>query len=186
VVIKLKGSFLAAVKGGKTLQLWTSDLNSGNDEGVNPPDKQLFVRGGKMVVASDGTVRITLAPETMATITTLSTGSKGTAASPPSAPFPIPFSQSFDDERVSAPPRFWYDQMGAWEIQSVPRSGAPANLAMRQVLSIILPYHPTISSYHPLILPHRAGRWYPCGPSAGATRARGRPPTLAQRNFKTV
>ena len=50
---------------------------------------------------------------------------------PPAKPFPIPFTQDFDQENVSAPPAYWYDQMGAWEVQNDPSK--PGNRLMRQV-----------------------------------------------------
>ena len=51
--------------------------------------------------------------------------------SPPSKPFPLPFTQDFDKETISAPPAYWYDQMGAWEVQADPAK--PTNHLMRQV-----------------------------------------------------
>jgi len=53
--------------------------------------------------------------------------------SPPSKPFPVPFTQDFDTESVSAPPAYWYDQMGAWEVQAAPTAANAANKLMRQV-----------------------------------------------------
>ena len=49
-------------------------------------------------------------PEEIYTVTTLKTGRKGVAAkpSPPAAPFPLPFTQNFDQENISAPPAYWY------------------------------------------------------------------------------
>ena len=70
--------------------------------------------------------------EEVYTITTLKTGAKGVASKPvpPSTPFPLPFTQSFDAESVSAPPAYWYDQMGAWEVQA---GGEKGGKVMRQV-----------------------------------------------------
>jgi len=51
----------------------------------------------------------------------------------PQSDFPLPYQQNFDNEALSAPPRLWYDQMGAFEIQ--PRVGGPGNV-MRQVVPI--------------------------------------------------
>jgi hypothetical protein len=47
-------------------------------------------------------------PEEIYTVTTLKTGRKGVAAKPPAAPFPLPFTQNFDQENISAPPAYWY------------------------------------------------------------------------------
>ena len=59
---------------------------------------------------STGSVKLTVHPEEIYTITTLKTGKKGVAPSPspPSTPFPIPFTQDFDHENISAPPAYWY------------------------------------------------------------------------------
>merc|ERR1711957_12555 len=52
VVITLKGSFLTAVTEKKrTLQVWYSNLTSSNDEGVNPPEEQLFQKLTPLSVA---------------------------------------------------------------------------------------------------------------------------------------
>ncbi len=123
VVLQLRGAFLALVTtGGKALALWSSNFSSANDEGINPDEAALFVkRATRLPVAEDGTVRLSVAPETVHTLTTLTTGGKGSGKpSPPSAPFPVPYRQPFDDEAEWAPPRFWYDQMGAWEVQTWP------------------------------------------------------------------
>merc|ERR1712048_182906 len=47
------------------------------------------------------------------------------------------YTQSFDDEQVSAPPRIWYDQMGAWEIQETPYGDDKLHgKVMRQVVPV--------------------------------------------------
>merc|ERR1712039_220363 len=44
---------------------------------------------------------------------------------------------SFDDETVYAPPKIWYDQMGAWEIQNSPYGDAKSRgKVMRQVVPV--------------------------------------------------
>jgi hypothetical protein len=70
-------------------------------------------------------------------LTTLAIGSKGVATSPKATPFPIPFSQTFDDETAPAPPKIWYDQMGAWEVQKSPYGDVSTRgNVMRQVVPI--------------------------------------------------
>eukprot|EP00036_Acanthoecidae_sp_10tr_P021481 CAMPEP_0206318684 /NCGR_PEP_ID=MMETSP0106_2-20121207/17335_1 /ASSEMBLY_ACC=CAM_ASM_000206 /TAXON_ID=81532 /ORGANISM="Acanthoeca-like sp., Strain 10tr" /LENGTH=746 /DNA_ID=CAMNT_0053750429 /DNA_START=12 /DNA_END=2252 /DNA_ORIENTATION=+ len=121
VVLILKGSVLVAAK-AKGLHVWYSNLTSPNGEGPskNPPTAQLFNKQpAPLAIGADGSVSIDVNPEEIYTITTLSTGQKGAhpSASVPQTPFPLPFSQPFDNESVSAPPAMWYDQMGAWEVQ---------------------------------------------------------------------
>ena len=120
VHVLLEGSFKAAVlQGGKTLQVWRSQLASGNDGGTNPPDSKVFQKEAEHIrVNPDGTFDIDVAPEELITITTLTTGGKGAALSPKQTGFPLPYSQSFDNERLSAPPALFYDQMGAWEVHA--------------------------------------------------------------------
>ena len=133
VVLVLKGKLLAAAK-AKGLHVWRSNLTSANDEGVNPVDDQVFQKlSSQIPVGADGAVSIEVNPEEMFTITTIAGGQKGKHASQAKAkaPFPLPFTQDFDGEAVSAPPALWYDQMGAWEVQKDP-SSAGGNL-MRQV-----------------------------------------------------
>ena len=101
---------------------------------MNPEESQVFQKkSAPLAVAADGSIKLTVNPEEMYTITTLKTGGKGVAPkpSPPSTPFPVPFTQDFNQENVSAPPAYWYDQMGAWEVQADPTK--PGNKLMRQV-----------------------------------------------------
>jgi len=133
---KLKGKLLAAAQ-RDGLYVWYSNLASTNDLGVNPPEGQVFQRKEKVQVGSDGVVKLTVHPEELYTITTLSNGGKGNAKSPEATPFPIPFTQNFDDENIYAPPKIWYDQMGAWEIQQSPYGDAASRgKVMRQVVPV--------------------------------------------------
>ena len=63
-------------------------------------------------------IRFTVHPEEIWTLTTLTIGTKGKPKipSPLKSSFPLPFTQIFDDEQIPSPPKFWYDQMGAFEI----------------------------------------------------------------------
>merc|ERR1719230_707737 len=115
VAIQLKGSFLEVVRNGnKQLNVWYSNLSSATDYGVNPPESQLFQKLNPVVVDQDGLVHLKVHPEELYTLTTLTRGGKPVATSPPKQDFPLPYSQSFDDETNHKPGRFWYDQMGAW------------------------------------------------------------------------
>lgn len=119
------------------LQLWRSNLTSSSSYGVNPSGDQLFQKLEPISVSADGVVRIWVHPEEVLTLTTLTTGGSITIESPPKAPFPLPYTQSFDDERIGVPARFWYDQMGAWEIQDSPYGDvATRGKVMRQVVPV--------------------------------------------------
>lgn len=109
VTLVLKGGILAAAK-AKGLHCWASNLTSGNDEGTNPPDSQLFYELAAPIIAADGSITILVEPEWIFTLTTIATGHKGVAPKPSAAkaPFPLPYTQSFDDEATSSPPAIWY------------------------------------------------------------------------------
>lgn len=89
------------------------------------------------VSADTQTVSLTVRPNEIYTLTTLTTGAKGAAKAgiPAAAPMALPFTQSFDDESDSAPPALWYDQMGAWEIQQGAGLAAGDKI-MRQVVPV--------------------------------------------------
>ena len=85
-------------------------------------------------MGEDNTIRFTVRPEEIWTLTTLHIGAKGSPTTPPPPPkasFPLPYIQIFDDEHAPSPPKFWYDQMGAWEIAS--EAHGSNNQVMRQV-----------------------------------------------------
>jgi hypothetical protein len=136
VLLKLQGAFLKAVK-RSGINVWYSNLNSGNSVGDNPPDAQLMQRLEMLFVGDDAILRITVHPEELYTLTTLQNGGKGDAKSPEATPFPIPFMQNFEEETVSKPPRLWYDQMGAFEVQKSPYNDAHVHgKVMRQVVPV--------------------------------------------------
>jgi len=135
VVIQLEGSFLQAALARGSLQVWYSNLASGNGFRDNPPDSQLFVNKEPLSVSGDGLVTLEVGPDEIFTLTTLTTGAKGQAQPPSPAPLGLPYFQDFDDETLSAPPRLWYDQMGSWEIQQSPYNDGRGNV-MRQVVPV--------------------------------------------------
>eukprot|EP00756_Hemistasia_phaeocysticola_P015187 Hpha_TRINITY_DN15391_c5_g2::TRINITY_DN15391_c5_g2_i1::g.90879::m.90879/K01202/GALC; galactosylceramidase len=137
VTLVLKGSFLAAARRVGRLQVWYSNLTSSSDKGVNPPDAQLFQKLDPVVVGADGMVTLKgVSPSDLYTITTLTTGGKGSHPVPADGSFPLPFVQSFDGESLSAPPAVWYDQMGAWEVHADPYQAGTQNHVMRQMVPV--------------------------------------------------
>jgi len=137
VDIKLEGKFLEAARAAGELQIWRSDMTSSSDYGVNPPDGMLFQQWDSIKVPENGELSISVHPDEVFTLTTLKTGGKKIQESPPSKPFPIPYNQNFDDEQTGHPPKMWYDQMGAWEIQESPYGdAAERGKVMRQVVPV--------------------------------------------------
>jgi galactosylceramidase len=109
----LQGSFAKAT----TLQVWYSNLTDANDgnPNKNPADSQMFQQLAPISVGADGKVELTVRPDEVYTLTTLTTGRKGAAASgiPAPAPLSLPYMQSFDNEPTSSPPALWYDQVSS-------------------------------------------------------------------------
>merc|ERR1740117_439737 len=145
VVIQLKGTFLKLLKGGgKKLAVWHSNLASGSEYGVNPPESELFQNRGVRTVDTDGIIKLWVHPDEIYTLTTLTRGKKQVPWSPPKKAFPIPYKQSFNDERIAAPGRMWYDVMGAWEVQSSPYGDAAER---GNVLRQVVPVYPNCWGY---------------------------------------
>lgn len=94
----------------KQMQVWFSDLSDGNNS------TQLFVNNGT-IDTSNGMIVQEVCVNCIITFTTVTTGNKGAHTIPPDSPFPLPYKDSFDDQSESAPPKYFYDQMGAFEVQ---------------------------------------------------------------------
>eukprot|EP00039_Didymoeca_costata_P031305 m.34107 g.34107 ORF g.34107 m.34107 type:complete len:723 (+) comp8671_c0_seq2:162-2330(+) len=126
VTLQLKGKLLAAAQ-SKGLYMWYSNLTDGNDS------NQLFVNKGKVSLEND-TLKVPMFAGDIYTITTLSTGGKGNHTVPAAKPLQIPYTQDFDNETLYSPPKYWYDQMGAWEIHTAPAGGS--GQVMRQMVPV--------------------------------------------------
>ena len=112
ITLQLRGKFAAV----KELQVWYSDMSHDEEEfGNNPNPDKLFIKKRPLTVGSDGTVNLTMLPNDLYTLTTLTTGQKGSRNSGGKkvySPFPLPFHQTFDDEAIDKPARYWYTQVG--------------------------------------------------------------------------
>ena len=65
------------------------------------------------IVVTNGQFTITVNPDEMYTITTLSTGTKATIPTPPaSQPFPTEYSDNFESYNVSSEAQYFADQAG--------------------------------------------------------------------------
>ena len=104
----------------RSLFRWESMLFVGNKT-IDPTEHYptLFKQKPGILVAADGTLTIDMPIDTLVTLTTVSGGRKDSDASPPSAPFPAHYSDSFgaaDDYKRDQMPRFWSDQAGSFAI----------------------------------------------------------------------
>jgi len=77
-----------------------------------------FVYVGTVPVDGQNTFSLDVAPDSMYTVTTTTGQAHGVAAAPvpPSAPFPLPYSDNYDSTKLQAPGRYHSDQGGSFEI----------------------------------------------------------------------
>jgi O-glycosyl hydrolase len=94
-----------------TLHVWSTQLESTDPSTwfVHDPRDDLRPSG-------DGTYTITLQPDRVYTLTTM-TGGKGAANSPPSATMRLPYTETFDGYRVGSTPRYFSDMEGAFQVE---------------------------------------------------------------------
>ena len=105
---------------GAPVAVWSSDLSS-------PDPRRWFTRGPD--VRSGDT--LTLRPGRLYTLSTTRGQGRGQAVSPPSAPLPLPYTDSFEAYRPGATPRYLSDLDGAFEVAPcVGRAGR----CLRQVI----------------------------------------------------
>ena len=74
----------------------------------------MFVQVDTLTIAPDGTFSVTIAPDAMITVSTVSGARKGAPASPipPSAPFPMPYADDFASYPEDVYARYFADQYG--------------------------------------------------------------------------
>jgi galactosylceramidase len=106
ITITLKSTFASITQ----LYVWSSQLNYlGNDS-------SMFNSLGPVKVVN-GTVQLSLGLDQVYTLTTLSTGRKGSyPQSPPSKPFPLPYSDDFEGYQLYQEPNFLSQQTGSFEV----------------------------------------------------------------------
>jgi hypothetical protein len=104
-------TFTATVTGGLStgaVHVWSTAVNS-----TNPAS--FFVHSAD-VTPSNGTFTVTLQPGTIYTLTTGTGQGKGTATSPATGAFALPYSDSYDSYAVGTEARFLADMQGAFEV----------------------------------------------------------------------
>ena len=136
----------AGLREGVThVQVWFSNMSRDDGPHGNPDDDQMFVHLRSLPVGADGAITLPtlFGRDEMYTLTTLTTGHKGShpsrTAADPNTPLPLPHTQTFDDEAQNAPGRFWYTQMGAFEVLPARASGAASvaqDLALTQTATV--------------------------------------------------
>lgn len=92
------------------VHVWGTDVKSddADDWFVKQPD----------VDPSDGSYTLTLRPGHIYTVTTTSTGGKGTATSPQHAPLKLPYADDFETPATTTSPKYFTDMNGAFKTVS--------------------------------------------------------------------
>jgi hypothetical protein len=79
-----------------------------------------FVQQSDVVIGADGTFTIFMAPDSMATVTTLTGQAKGSFPDPIPAPtvFPVPYADDFNSYAYDAMARYFADQGGSFAVRN--------------------------------------------------------------------
>jgi galactosylceramidase len=111
--LREKGEASAPVK----LAVWRSVLYNGKTGAPNNAS-HFMLREDDIAVSPRGTVTLTVAADSVVTLTSLlATGSKAVLAPPPSAPFPLPLRDAFDAaDAIDRAPRFFADMIGSFAL----------------------------------------------------------------------
>lgn len=86
--------------------------------------------------AGTGTIRLALEPDTIYTLSTVLTATKAGGRAPqipPSASFPLPYSDNFEESALSSPGRYWSDMDGGFEIAM--SKSDPYNKVLKQTVA---------------------------------------------------
>ena len=106
-----------------SLQLWETRLFG---------EEVFFFEKRSPVPIVNGSFQITLVPDSIYTLTTTTGQQKGEFPSPPSPePFPVPYTESFENYRVGHMPKYISDQVGSFAVQ--PRLGGPGQAFQQMV-----------------------------------------------------
>ncbi|GFO19227.1 galactocerebrosidase [Plakobranchus ocellatus] len=122
ITITLKGSFAPVSQ----LNVWYSKL------GFNGSANQMFQKQ-KPLVLKNGQAKLTLGLDEIVTLTTLTTGNKGSHPTPPGPkPYPLPYSDNFEALQVAQEPLNLAPQVGSFEV--VQSQNASHNHVCRQTV----------------------------------------------------
>jgi galactosylceramidase len=110
-----KGDQVLALKAASslaqpTLHVWRTDMM---EQFIPQPD----------LAASNGTWTMTLNPNCIYSLTTTIGQRRGSASSPPPAPFPLPYREDFERYTLNAAPRYLSDMGGGFEVVARADSG---------------------------------------------------------------
>ena len=92
------------------------------------------------VAPVNGAFAYTFDPDSLYSLTTTTGQGRGSAAPPPSAPFPLPYSDGFEQTPVGRSPKFLADQDGAFEVH--PCQGRAGRCLEQVITEIPVPWGP--------------------------------------------
>ncbi len=87
-----------------------------------------------------GAIELTLDPDSLYTVTNTAGQGKGTAAPPPAAAFPLPYTEDFESTPAGGTPKFLSDQDGAFEVH--PCEGRKGRCLEQVITTIPIPWGP--------------------------------------------
>ena len=117
-------SFRLAGFGPKTLHLWTTNLNSSSPSDWFVKQADIHPVGGEF--------SLNVEPGRMVTVTTTAGQTKGDAAAPAAAAFPMPFADNFKSYAAGRLPRYFSDMYGGFETAHC--AGGRTGICLRQVV----------------------------------------------------
>eukprot|EP00039_Didymoeca_costata_P007720 m.103148 g.103148 ORF g.103148 m.103148 type:complete len:869 (-) comp13797_c0_seq4:165-2771(-) len=80
---------------------------------------EMFYPQPKVSLDMNGTLKLTLLPDAMYTFTTVDAGSRAVIPqSSPAEPFPLPYTDTFDNYSNDTMARYWSDQGGSWSVET--------------------------------------------------------------------
>ncbi|XP_063446455.1 galactocerebrosidase-like [Mytilus trossulus] len=123
ITLQLKGSFAKIDK----MALWYSRL------GYDGGQTEMMKYSGPVDVR-DGQINLNLYPDMVVTLTTLTTGQKGSHQNPPQdKPFPFPYTENFEEYNETDQPKYMAQQLGCFEVHKS-TDGNHGNVLRQMVL----------------------------------------------------
>lgn len=92
------------------------------------------------VMPVKGAFTYTFDPDSLYSLTTTTGQGKGTAVPPPAAPFPLPYSDDFEQTSLYHTPKYLADQDGAFEVR--PCDGRPGQCLEQVITTLPIPWNP--------------------------------------------
>ncbi|XP_076075619.1 galactocerebrosidase-like isoform X2 [Mytilus galloprovincialis] len=123
ITLQLKGSFALI----DSMALWYSRL------GYDGGETETMMYEGRVDV-KDGKINLNLYPDMVVTLTTLTTGQKGSHQNPPQdKPFPFPYTENFEEYNETEQPKYMAQQLGCFEVH-ISTDGNHGNVLRQMVL----------------------------------------------------